>query len=397
MPPELHTYQTSLSANIIQFGRFLRSKGYSIGPQEESDALNALGFLSMRKEDLFRQALKTVFSKNFYQFAQFEDLYREFWSELDRAQDSKLKKKQDKKTLQQSSLRKELKFQALKDWLNLNPSEEEQPTASYSDLEVLSRKNFSDLSPDEMELILSALKRIAKRLAHQKSRLRKRTKKSSHLDMKQTVRLNMRTGGEIQRLVFSEKKERKLKLVLLCDVSRSMELYSRFFVHLIYAFQNAYDKIETFVFSTALHQVSEILKNHEFGKAFAMISERVPQWSGGTTIGSCLMDFTTTHAHNLLDKKTIVFILSDGWDTGDHQSMENAMSVIYKKSKKVIWLNPLAGSPNFSPEVLGMKTALPYLDLLAPAHNLKSLKQALYLAQRRRNLTTSPVFSQNFH
>ena len=146
--------------------------------------------------------------------------------------------------------------------------------------------------------------------------------------------------------------EKKLKLVLLCDVSKSMDLYSRFFVHLIYAFQHAYDRIETFVFSTALHRVTEILDNQEFDKAFDTISERVPHWSGGTTIGSCLNDFTKEFEYSLLDRKTIVFILSDGWDTGEPGVMKDAMQTIYKKTRKVIWLNPLAGSPNFLPDYI---------------------------------------------
>ena len=196
----------------------------------------------------------------------------------------------------------------------------------------------------------------------------------------------MRKGGEIQQLVFSEKKNRKLKLVLLCDVSRSMDLYSRFFIHLIYAFQNAYDKIETLVFSTALHRVSEILDNNEFDKAFRTISERVPHWSGGTTIGSCLQDFSQNYGHGMLDKKTIVLILSDGWDTGEPEVMKEAMKTIYKKSKKVIWLNPLAGNPDFTPESIGMQTALPYIDILASAHNLESLTTVLQQLRGKRKL-----------
>jgi len=120
-----------------------------------------------------------------------------------------------------------------------------------------------------------------------------------------------------------------------------------------------------------------------------MISERVPHWSGGTTIGSCLQDFTTNYGHGMLDKKTIVLILSDGWDTGEPDVMKEAMKTIYKKSKKVIWLNPLAGSPDFSPESMGMKTALPYIDVLASAHNLESLKGVLQQLRTKRKLAYS--------
>ena len=235
------------------------------------------------------------------------------------------------------------------------------------------------MTEEELRLIRRLLQKLARQLAHRKSRLTRPSKKRKVLDLKRTFRASMRRGGNWTQMVFSEKKDQKLRLVLLCDVSKSMDLYSRFFVHLIYAFQNAYDKIETFVFSTAIHRVTEILDYHEFTRAFEIISERVPQWSGGTRIGSCFQQFLKQHAWRLLNKKTTVLILSDGWDTGEPQALEAAMRRIQKSSKKVIWLNPLAGNPNYSPEVTGMKTALPFVDVFATAHNLESLKGALKL------------------
>jgi len=379
------THQTELSANIVLLCRFLRQKNFSISATEEADALKAISFLPINSENYYREALKAVLSKNAFQRIKFDEYYFEFKDQLKKASDSKVKELSEEKT-QHEQKSKQDQFEALKDWLNLSPPEEEKEVAAFSDLEVLTKKDFLDLNEDEMRLMMRVLQKLARKIAHQKSRLRKKSKRHRQLDLKQTIRQNMRKGGEIQQLVFSEKKNRKLKLVLLCDVSRSMDLYSRFFVHLIYAFQNAYDKIETFVFSTALHQVSEILDNNEFDKAFDIISNRVPHWSGGTTIGSCLHDFAQNFGHGLLDKKTNVLILSDGWDTGEPEVMKDAMKTIYKKCKKVIWLNPLAGSPDFSPEVLGIKTALPYIDVLASAHNLESLKEVLQQLGKERNL-----------
>ena len=379
------TYQIELSANVVLLCRFLRKKSFNITVTEEADALKAISFLPIHSEDYFKEALRSVLTKSQFQQSKFDEYYHEFKEQLKKATDSKVKELPEEKEKPEKKT-KAAQFEALKDWLNLTPSEEEKEVASFSDMEVLTKKDFLDLSEDEMRLMMRVLQKLARKLAHQKSRLRKKSKRHQKLDLKQTIRANMRKGGEIQQLVFSQKKDRKLKLVLLCDVSRSMDLYSRFFIHLIYAFQNAYDKIETLVFSTALHKVSELLDNNEFDKAFQMISERVPHWSGGTTIGSCLQDFTQNYGHGMLDKKTIVLILSDGWDTGEPEVMKEAMKTIYKKSKKVIWLNPLAGSPDFSPEVIGMKTALPYIDVLASAHNLESLKQVLQQLRRKRNL-----------
>jgi len=380
------THQTTLSGNIVLLCRFLRKKGFSLSATEEADALQALTFLPIDKEKYFKDALQAILTKSKFQQLKFDEYYHEFWDQLSRAVDSKTKEKQVKKDKKTEAQKKEVQFESLKNWLNLKPAEEEKEVASFSDLDVLSRKNFSDLSKDEMRLMMQLLQKMARKLAHQKSRLKKASKRHKNLDLKRTMRANMRKGGDIQQLLFSERKERKLKLVLLCDVSKSMDLYSRFFVHLIYAFQNSYDKIETFVFSTALHRVSEIFDNNEFDKAFDTISDRVPHWSGGTTIGSCLQNFTENYGHGMLDKKTIVLILSDGWDTGEPEIMKTAMKKIYKKTKKVVWLNPLAGNENFSPDALGMKTALPYIDVLASAHNLESLRKAMLQLNKRRNL-----------
>jgi len=394
--PEPHiTYQTELSGNVVLLCRFLRTKGFILGATEEADALLALSFLPINKEKYFKQALKTVLAKTQYQYSKFEAYYREFWDQLSKAADSKIKEEQTKNNKRSETQKREAQFESLKNWLNLSPSNEEKAISSYSDLDVLTKRNFSDLSLIEMQLMMRLLQKLARKIAHQKSRLRKTTKKRANLDLRRTIRYNMRKGSDVHKMVFSDRKDKKIKLVLLCDVSRSMDLYSRFFVHLIYAFQNAYDKIETFVFSTALHRVSDILDNNEFDKAFDIISDRVPHWSGGTTIGTCLYDFTQEYGHGHLDKKTIVFILSDGWDTGEPDTMKDAMKTIYKKSKKVIWLNPLAGSANFSPDAIGMKTALPYIDVLASAHNLESLKGAMVQAQKSRNLLNRQYFLQN--
>jgi uncharacterized protein len=244
-----------------------------------------------------------------------------------------------------------------------------------------------------MRLMMSLLRRIARQLAHQKSRLKRRAKKNNQLDLKRTYATNMRLGGEILRFHFSRPKDKKLKLLLLCDVSKSMDLYSRFFVNLIYAFQNAYDRVETFVFSTAVHRVTELLDNYEFDAAFDLISERVPQWSGGTTIGQCLHSFVDLHGHKLLTKKTVVFILSDGWDTGDPVLLRQSMKDIHKNSRKIIWLNPLAGNPDFAPDVIGLQAALPYIDVLESAHNLESLKRAMKHLRSGRRKYHSVAFS----
>lgn len=381
--------QTTISGNLVQLCQFLRLKGYALGTREEADAMLALNYLPIGNKQLFKVAIRSIFVKSKWQYEQFDGLYDEFWEQLEKAVDSKTKELPENKEQMPEPQAQQPSFETLKSWLYNQQTKEQKNIASYSSLEVLTRKNFSDMSSDEMRLIMALLRKIARQLAHQKSRLKQRARKNKQLDLKRTFAANMRMGGEILKLQFSQPKDKKLKLVLLCDVSKSMDLYSRFFVNLIYAFQNSYDRVETFVFSTALHRVTELLQNHEFDKAFEMIADRVPQWSGGTTIGRSIQSFVDSYSYKLLTKKTVVFILSDGWDTGDPSLLKQSMREIHRRSKKVIWLNPLAGNPNFSPDVIGLQTALPYIDVLESAHNLESLKRAMkHLRSGKRKYLT---------
>ncbi len=375
--------QTEISGNLVLFCRFLRQKGYALGMREEADALRALEYLSFDSEDAFIDALRAILAKSRLQQLRFKEYYLEFWNELERALNAKLKERPRQQ--HSEAQKRKAQFEALKSWLNLLPAEEEKEIAAASPVEILSRKHFADLSPDEMRLMMRMLRKAARKLTRQKSRLKKAARLKKKPDLKRSIRHSMRRGGELHQILFSKHKEKKLKLVLLCDVSKSMELYSRFFIHLIYAFQNACDRIETFVFSTALHRVSELFEQYHLAKAYQIVSERVPQWSGGTTIGKCLQKFASEYGHLLLDKKTVVLILSDGWDTGEPETMRQAMKNIRRASKKIIWLNPLAGSPEFAPEAIGMKTALPYIDVLESAHNLESLQKALKQATKKHS------------
>lgn len=378
MADHLIKRQLELSANIVQFCRYLRSKDYSIGPEEEADALRCLAYIPIGEQETFRLALKSLLARSRMQQEQFDVHFDRYWKELEKAVDAKTEEKPTGWSNRAANRKsKQESFQALKSWLygEGKENEDEGAIASYSAQEVITKKDFSAMTDEEMRLVMRMLQQIARSITRKKSRLNKASKLTRQLDLKRTMQFNLRRGGSIHKFLFSEKKDKKLRLVLLCDVSKSMDLYSRFLIHFIYAFQNAYDRIDTFVFSTVLHKVSEWLKEYEFERAFEVISDRIPHWSGGTKIGQCLAQFMDQHAHGLLDKKTIVLILSDGWDTGEPEVLETAMRQLYKTAARVIWLNPLAGSPGYQAEVTGMKTALPYLDVFAAAHNVESLRK----------------------
>ena len=385
MADSLIERQTSFNANLILFCRYLRERGFTIGVKEESQIVSVLNYELIQSRHNLMTALRILICKNPHQFQQFEMHYQDFWKELERAVDSKISQEASEKR-RNKPVSSPPTIESLKSWLYHHDPTEQVEIARYSPLESFSRKEFAKMNAEELRLIEAALKQIARRLSFRKSRLFKHSKNSHRINMKATLRKSMRSGGEISEISFFEKKKKRLKVVVLADVSKSMELYSLFFIHLIYALHNAYDKISTWVFSTTIVNISDFLQSYAFDKAFEMASERMPNWSGGTRIGHCLTVFNEIRSNWLVDRNTVVFVLSDGWDTGEPELLERSMSSLYSRSRKLIWLNPLAGSPEFSPEVSGLKTAMPYVDHHLPCHNLESMKAALRHLTTRRSI-----------
>lgn len=379
MKDNLIQRQVELSAHVVAFSRFLRGKGLPVGPDREADALKALAEIQLGEEEQFYLAMRSVFPQNRKQLREFDELYTKYWKELAKAVDSKIKdeaeeSEQKKKKPKQNG---EAAFEALKNWLNGNKQSQTEELASYSLGEPLTLKDFGSYTDEDIHEARRLVRQMVQRMAKTMSRRYEITKNGGQLDLRRVLRNNFRKGEEIIDLFHRKPARNKIRLVLLCDVSKSMDLYSRFWVQFMYAFQTLYQSIETFVFSTKLVRITEDLKEMEYTQALENLSERVPNWSGGTDIGTMLRQFVDEYAMRKLNSRTIVLIVSDGMDTGDGDDLAKNMEQIRRKARRVIWLNPLAGSPDFRPEVKALKAVLPHLDLHAPAHNLESLKRVI--------------------
>jgi uncharacterized protein len=154
-----------------------------------------------------------------------------------------------------------------------------------------------------------------------------------------------------------------------------MELYTAFLIQFLYAFQQVYSRMETFVFSTSLTRITAMLKQKNYNEVLLTLGAEESGWSGGTRIGESLDTFVKEYGDRLLGSGTIVIILSDGWDNGNTDTLGKNMEIIHAKSKKVIWLNPLAGYSSYRPDTAGMQAALPFIDVFAPAYNAESLRR----------------------
>ena len=367
-----------LSANLVGFCRYLRLNGLKPGMGEQIDALRALEEVDFENENSFKMALRTTLAKSTKEQEIFDEKFHLFWNVWGNAEN--LYQKSNAKQEQSSVITVEHKtknksFVSISDWLNdFDSAEEEKESAGYSPFETESERDFSSFQADDLSEVMRLINEVGRVLATRFSRRTMKTKKRRHFDFRRTMRLSLRRGGEILDLAHYRRRRQRLKLVLLCDISKSMDLYSRFLIQFIYAFQSVYRRIETFVFGTSLHRITDILRDEELSNALDYLSGTVKDWSGGTKIGASLEQFVLNFGRKLVDSQTVVLIISDGWDTGEVDLLKKNMRYLHKNSRYVIWLNPLKGSPGFEPNTRGMQAALPYINFFASAHNLISLK-----------------------
>jgi uncharacterized protein len=372
----------TLLANVVDFGLLLRQRGLQVTPSEAIDSLRALQRIDISDRDEFYLSLRTVMTSRFDDYPIFDEAFHSFWPGLmaEEAWDEGA----DQIDTLPSSLspageetgdggdeRVSQQIEAADE--GEGEAEDEEDVAGYSGEEMLATKDFSMFRADELEEMIRVTLRMARKMATRLSRRMERTRRGHIIDRRRTMRNNLKYGGDVIELAHKKRKIKKTKLVLLCDVSGSMDIYSRFLLQFIYALQSNFARTESFVFSTQLSHVTEYFKDHDIYDALDVIAKEVLDWSGGTRIGQSLSTFNADWASSMLDRRTVVIVLSDGWDTGDAEVLEREMAELQRRAGRVIWLNPLMSNPGYQPLCRGMRTALPYIEVFAPAHNLASL------------------------
>jgi uncharacterized protein with von Willebrand factor type A (vWA) domain len=387
-----------LLANLLHFGRLLRQLGIGVSSRQIYELAEGLTYVNLAQRDDFYHTACSFLVHAPEELDVFDRAFDLFWSrqikwmvDFGTARQKHLKERvtEDLPESDQVALSKKTSLNiALPDEEDGRDSARETNVSpTYSPLEILYRKDFADFTPEELEtakrVIHSLVWQLEQRLTRRKVRAVKRT---SYLDLRRAVRNNMKHGGEILQLSWRRRKSKLRPLVVICDVSGSMERYSRLFLHFMYALVQETQQIEAFVFGTRLTYITPAMRHSDVDAVVKKMSDLVLDWSGGTRIGESLRVFNYKWSRRMLGRGAVVIIISDGWDRGDMDLLEREISRLRHSVSRLIWLNPLLGAPDYKPLVRGIQTALPYIDDFLPLHNLMSLEQiALQLGSLRIN------------
>ena len=247
--------------------------------------------------------------------------------------------------------------------------------ATYSPVPNLEKQDLSGFRKTDIQVVQLILKHMISLFRITTARRSMRSRKVDEIDFRRVTEKSLKTGGIPLELFYRKKKKRLKKLVVLADVSGSMDRYARFVIPFILGLKGAGSKAEVFVFSTSLTPVSSYLRRFAFDEALDVISRKVPDWSGGTRIGDSLRQFNEVYGERLLNRRTVVVIMSDGWDLGAKPILEREMETLKRKAFCVLWLNPLPIGSDSCQLARGMKLALPYVDYFMPANSLESLRK----------------------
>jgi uncharacterized protein len=366
-------FQTnSITESIVAFAQFLRSHGLNVGIQETQDALKAAEAGLFENRQLFKFALKAICCNSPEEGRVFEKLFRLFWNTTP----VDLRENKNKTVVQGAVSNK---ANASLVMMGFGQTEEDAKEAKQvsgaSETERLKKTDLSKLN--EMEA--SQLEEIARNLFRQMAvRLRSRMKEKrgrAQINLRRTIRRSISYGGEPLDLLRKSKIPKKQRLIVLLDVSGSMDKYSFFLLRFICALRENFRQLEAFIFSTSLKRISRSLQYNRLDFVLSSLSGLADNWSGGTRIGECLQNFNEQYGKRLLNGSPIVLVLSDGLDTGDTNTLGKELQYIQRRAKKIIWLNPLKGMKGYEPTAKGMMAAMPAVSDFRTAHNLESLLQ----------------------
>jgi uncharacterized protein len=359
--------------SVTLFARLLRDAGLSTSPERIRDACEALLAIDLERPDEVRYALRAVFVTRREEGPVFDAAFDLFFSRP--GGEGRSGSIPGRSRPLAIDPRQAL---AWMDALGLSSPavarEVEGPPASstgYSAEELLRQRDFREMSWDELASVRRLLRQSPWRVAERRTR-RLRADRRGTVELRRTMRAAARQGGDAQRLARASARTKRRPIVILCDVSGSMDRYSRHLLVFAHAIGRR-ERVETFAFSTHLTRITHLLRHGDIDSALDHVASQVHDIGGGTRIADALHTFQRDHARRVLGHGAVVLIISDGWDRGDPDQLAHEMARLRRSCHRLIWLNPLLGSSAYQPETRGMAAALPHCDDFLSAHSVDAL------------------------
>jgi uncharacterized protein with von Willebrand factor type A (vWA) domain len=373
-----------LLGHVVRFGQLLRVMGVDVSTRQVLDLVEALEHVPISSRSDFYHTCRALLVNRREDFLVFDQAFAILWqvegsdeqgsgpSAGDRAQRLRLPSQE----LAQDSGEGEGEQVLPSDGEGDEEEAAATPLMVYSPNEVLRHKDFVEMTWEEIQEAKQVIASLEWTLGERRTR-RLRPKTKGRLNLRRVIRDNLRHGGEPIRLAFRQRVYRPRSLVILCDISGSMDRYSRMLLHFVHALTHGLKatSVEVFVFGTRLTRITRHLRYKDVDESLDEVGATVRDWSGGTRIGEALRTFNFDWARRVLGRGAVVLVISDGWDRGDLHLLAQEIHRLQRSAYRLIWLNPLLGSDDYQPVQRGMATVMPCVDDFLPVHNLTSLEQ----------------------
>ncbi len=362
--------------NLVHFARLLRQLGIPTSGEQSATLTRAFAHLNLDQRRDIKAAARAVYLGRREQQPLFDRAFDLFFHPQHRA-GSGLDLGQ---LAQRSTQVEQRKIAPLAAPTGGDPTSEAEPPVieprfTFSQRELLRHKDFAELTAEEALQLRDLLRHFPFDVDRRRTRRHQRASRGRIFDFRRTLRASLRHGGETAQLAWKRRKTKPRPLVVLCDVSGSMESYSRILLQFLYAVGNSVRRYQAFAFGTRLTCLTRPLALRDVDSALSQAAAMVVDWGGGTRIGEALHRFNYDWGRRVLGQGAVVLLISDGWDRGDTALLEREIARLQRSCERLIWLNPLLGQPGYQPLTRGMAAALPHVDDFLPVHNLASLEE----------------------
>lgn len=358
--------------NLLAFGRALRAAGLDVHHGRLVDAVRALDLVGIRRRTDVWATLRGLLVHRHDDLQRFDDVFDSFFRARSSAGDTpRLFPLQEPPRMKVRSAAAPI-HSAFEDVQDEAPAPASRAIGAWSAASVSRTADFADLNPEELERACVMLARLPWNLGRRRTR-RWETGAHGEPALRRILRRNLMRGSDLTDMPMRRRRSAARPLVLICDVSGSMERYSRVLLYFAYGLAHSGTRVDSFVFSTHLTRITRSLVDKRGRETLTRLTRSVHDWGGGTRIGEALHQFNTRWARRVMRNGPVVVIVSDGWDRGEPAVLRTELARVRRSCRRLIWLNPLLGSAAYEPLTRGMQTALRYVDDFLPVHNLESV------------------------